>query len=221
MAAGRDRVTRVVVVEDHPLYRDAVVSLVRTLDGFEVVGSHPDAESALAAVAAEKPDVVLLDLVLPGMDGITVLSRLRATDPPPAVLVLTMSEDPPVLAAALRAGAHGYMVKGSEPDDIARALQGVARGQVVFGEQVAAAALSQATGRTPSGPGAAFPGLTVREHDVLDLLARGRSNTDIAATLFLSPKTARNHVSSILGKLGVATRAEAVARARDAGFGAD
>jgi DNA-binding NarL/FixJ family response regulator len=180
-----------------------------------------DGESGLETARVEKPDVVLLDLVLPGMDGVTALSRFRATDPSPAVLVLTMSEDPPVLAAALRAGARGYLVKGSEPDDIARALQGVARGQVVFGEQVAAAALAQAAGRTPSGPGASFPGLTVRELDVLDLLARGRSNADIAATLFLSPKTARNHVSSILGKLGVTTRAEAVARARDAGFGAD
>ncbi len=213
--------TRVVVVEDHPLYRDAVVSLVRGLSGFEVVGSHPDAESALAAAAEERPDVVVLDLALPGMDGITALSRFQSMDPTPSILVLTMSEDPPVLAAALRAGARGYVVKGSEPDDIARALEGVARGQVVFGEQIAMAALAQASGRAPSGPGAAFPGLTAREADVLTLLAQGRSNADIAATLFVSPKTARNHVSSILSKLGTATRAEAVARARDAGFGAE
>lgn len=213
--------TRIVVVEDHPLYRDAVVTLVRGLSGCEVVGSHPDAESALAAVAEEQPDVVVLDLALPGMDGITALSRFQSIDPTPSVLVLTMSEDPPVLAAALRAGARGYVVKGAEPDDIARALEGVARGQVVFGQQVAMAALAQASGRAPSGPAAAFPALTAREVDVLSLLAKGRSNADIAAALFVSPKTARNHVSSILGKLGVTTRAEAVARARDAGFGAE
>jgi DNA-binding NarL/FixJ family response regulator len=213
--------TRVVVVEDHPLYRDAVVSLVRSLPGFEVVGSHADAESALAAAEEERPEVVALDLALPGMDGITALSRFRAMDPEPSVLVLTMSEDPPVLAAALRAGARGYVVKGSEPDDIARALEGVARGQVVFGQQVALAALAQASGRAASGPAAAFPGLTGREIEVLHLLAQGRSNPAIATALFLSPKTARNHVSSILGKLGAATRAEAVARARDAGFGTD
>lgn len=212
--------TRVVVVEDHPLYRDAVVALVRGLSGCEVVGSHSDAESALVAATEERPDVVVLDLALPGMDGITALRRFQSMDPAPSVLVLTMSEDPPVLAAALRAGARGYVVKGSEPDDIARALEGVARGQVVFGQQVALAALAQASGRAPSGPAAAFPGLTAREADVLSLLAQGRSNADIAATLFLSPKTARNHVSSILGKLGAATRAEVVARARDAGFGA-
>ncbi len=211
--------TRVVVVEDHPLYRDAVISLVRGLAGCELVGSHPDAESALVAAAEERPDVVVLDLALPGMDGITALSRYQSMDPAPAVLVLTMSEDPPVLAAALRAGARGYVVKGSEPEDIARALEGVARGQVVFGEHVARAALSQASGRAPSGPAASFPNLTTREADVLSLLAQGKSNADIAATLFVSPKTARNHVSSILGKMGAATRAEAVARARDAGFG--
>jgi DNA-binding NarL/FixJ family response regulator len=213
--------TRVVVVEDHPLYRDAVISLVRGLIGFEVVGSYPNAESALAAAAEERPDVVVLDLALPGMDGITALSRFASLDPSPSVLVLTMSEDPAVLAAALRAGARGYVVKGSEPDDIARALEGVARGQVVFGEQIAMAALAQASGRAPSGPAAAFPNLTAREVDVLTQLARGRSNAEIAAALFLSPKTARNHVSSILGKLGAATRAEAVARARDAGLGAE
>lgn len=221
MAAGNETLTRVVVVEDHPLYRDAVVSLVRGLSGCEVVGSHPDAESALAAAAEERPDVVVLDLALPGMDGITALSRFQSIHPTPSVLVLTMSEDPPVLAAALRAGARGYVVKGAEPDDIARALQGVARGQVVFGQQIAIAALALASGRAPSGPAAAFPGLTAREVDVLSLLAEGRSNADIAAVLFVSPKTARNHVSSILGKLGVTTRAEAVARSRDAGFGAE
>jgi len=215
------RPTRVVVVEDHPLYRDAVVSLVAGLAGFDVVGSYGDADAALAAAAADPPDVVVLDLALPGTDGITAVGLFGRLDPAPAVLVLTMSEDPPVLAAAVRAGARGYVVKGSEPEDIARALEGVARGQVVFGEQVAAAVLSQASGRSHSGPAAAFPGLTARELDVLDLVARGRSNDEIAARLFLSPKTARNHVSSILGKIGAATRAEAVARARDAGFGSD
>ena len=211
--------TRVVVVEDHPLYREAVVTLVSGLEGFEVVGSYGDADAALAAADTDRPDLVVLDLALPGTDGIAALGGFRRVSSEPAVLVLTMSEEPPVLAAAVRAGARGYVVKGSEPEDIARALEGVARGQVVFGEQVAALLLSQASGRSPAGPGAAFPGLTGRELDVLDLIARGRSNDEIAARLFLSPKTARNHVSSILGKIGATTRAEAVARARDAGFG--
>lgn len=209
------------VVEDHPLYREAVVALVDDLTGFTVVGAYGDADAALAAAAAAPPDVVVLDLALPGTDGISALGRFRALAPEPSVLVLTMSEDPPVLAAAVRAGARGYVVKGSEPEDIALAVKAVARGQVVFGSQVASAVLAQASGRSHTGPAAAFPGLTARELDVLDLLSRGRSNHEIAAVLFLSPKTVRNHVSAVLGKIGVTSRAEAVARARDKGFGID
>ena len=212
---------RVLVVEDHPLYRAAVVALVDGLIGFTVVGAYGDAERALAAAATDPPDVVVLDLALPGIDGISALGLFRALDLEPSVLVLTMSEDPPVLAAAVRAGARGYVVKGAEPEDIALALQGVARGQVVFGSQVASAVLAQASGRSRTGPAAAFPGLTTRELDVLDLLARGQSNLEIASVLFLSPKTVRNHVSTVLGKMGVTTRAEAVAKARDKGFGID
>jgi DNA-binding NarL/FixJ family response regulator len=209
------------VVEDHPLYRAAMVSLTDGLAGFEVVGAYGDAESALLAAADDPPQVVVLDLALPGIDGITAIGSFRALVPEPSVLVLTMSEDPPVLAAAVRAGARGYVVKGAEPQDIALALQGVARGQAVFGAQVAAAVLAQASAGSRSGPGAAFPGMSTRELDVLDLVSRGRSNAEIAALLFLSPKTVRNHVSTVLGKLGVATRAEAVARARDLGLGVD
>jgi DNA-binding NarL/FixJ family response regulator len=208
------------VVEDHPLYRAAVVSLTDALPGFTVVGAYGDAESALAAADADPPDVVVLDLALPGIDGVSALGRFRTLSPEPSVLVLTMSEDPPVLVAAVRAGARGYVVKGAEPEDIALALQGVARGQAVFGAQIATAVLDQAARSRPV-PSAAFPGLTLRELDVLDLLARGRSNAEIAAALFLSPKTVRNQVSTVLGKLGVATRAEAVARARDKGLGSD
>jgi DNA-binding NarL/FixJ family response regulator len=212
---------KVLIVEDHPLYRAAVVALVDELAGFEVVGAYGDAEASLVAATEDPPDVVMLDLALPGTDGISALGKIRSLMPEPSVLVLTMSEDPPVLAAAVRAGARGYVVKGSGPEDIARALEGVARGQVVFGAQVASAVLTQTSGRVQAGPGAAFPGLTTREVDVLDLLSRGRSNYEIAAALFVSPKTVSNHVSTVLGKIGVSTRAEAVAKARDKGLGAD
>jgi DNA-binding NarL/FixJ family response regulator len=210
---------RVLVVEDHPLYRAAVVALVDGAAGFAVVGAFGDADTALAAAADDPPDVVVLDLALPGTDGISALGRFSLLTPRPSVLVLTMSEDPAVLAAAVRAGARGYVVKGAEPEDIALALRAVARGQVVFGSQVASAVLAQASRRSPTGPAAAFPGLSTRELDVLDLLSRGRSNHEIASLLFLSPKTVRNHVSAVLGKIGVTTRAEAVAKARDKGFG--
>ena len=207
---------RVLVVEDHPLYRQAVTSLVAGMAGWQVIGSYADAEAAVAQVM--EADLVVLDLGLPGVDGIEATRLFKAANPKVAILVLTMSNETPLLTAAVRAGAQGYLVKGSEPGDIERALRAVARGQVVFGEQVAAAVLAQAGRRTTVAADAVFPMLSGREVEVLDLIAAGRSNAEIAASLFVSPKTAKNHVSSILTKLGC-TRTEAVARARDAGLG--
>ena len=207
---------RVLVVEDHPLYRQAVTSLVEQMDGWHVAGAYPDAESALPF--AEDADLAVLDLGLPGVDGIEATRLFKSANPRIAVLVLTMSEEVPVLTAAVRAGASGYLVKGSEPEDIERALRSVARGQVVFGEQVAAAVLAQTARRSTVAAGAAFPLLSAREVEVLDLIAAGRSNAEIAESLVLSPKTAKNHVSSVLTKLGC-TRSEAIAQARDAGLG--
>ncbi len=208
--------TRVLVVEDHPLYREAVVSLVDGMDGWEVIASHGAAEPAVEQAA--EADLVVLDLGLPGIDGLEAIRQFTAANPDAAVLVLTMSDEPAILAAAVRAGAQGYLVKGSEPDDIERALRSVARGQAIFGEQVAAAVLEQAGRRVPAASGAAFPSLTQREIEVLDLIAAGRTNAEIAESLFVSPKTARNHVSNVLTKLG-GSRAAAIARARDAGLG--
>lgn len=207
---------RVLVVEDHPLYRQAVCALVDGMDGWQVVGAYVEAEAALEHVAAA--DLLVLDLGLPGIDGIEATRRAKAANPALAVVVLTMSEEPAILTAALRAGAQGYLVKGAEPEDIERALRSVARGQVVFGEQIAAAVLAHAGRSSPASAAGAFPELTEREVEVLDLVAAGRSNAEIAAELFVSPKTARNHVSSVLTKLGT-TRAEAIARGRDAGLG--
>lgn len=209
-------VVRVLVVEDHPLYRQAVVSLISGMDGWEVAGAYADAASALGHAGGA--DVVVLDLGLPDMDGITALRAFLEAAPSVRVLVLTMSEEPTALAAAIRAGAHGYLVKGAEPDDIERALRTVVRDQVVFDAALAAAALDTATSRPAAAIDLAFPALTRREVEVLDLVAAGRSNTEIADALVVSQKTARNHVSSILTKLGW-TRAEAIARARDAGLG--
>lgn len=207
---------RVLVVEDHPLYRQAVTSLIDGMGGWHVIGSYADAETALTR--ASEADLVVLDLGLPGVDGIEATGLFKAANPELAILVLTMSDETPLLTAAVRAGASGYLVKGSEPEDIERALHAVARGLVVFGEQVAAAVLAQAGRRMPVAADSAFPTLSAREVEVLDLIAAGRSNAEIAASLVVSPKTAKNHVSSILTKLGC-TRTEAVARARDAGFG--
>ncbi|PWN03231.1 DNA-binding response regulator [Nocardioides silvaticus] len=206
--------TRVLVVEDHPLYRQAVARLVGDIDGWSVVGEFGEAEPAIEK--AVEADLVVLDLGLPGTDGLSAIRLFQRANPDLVVVVLTMSEEATALGAAIRAGARGYLVKGSEPGDIVRALVGVARGQVVFGEQVAAAVLTQASAARVAAP---FPGLTERETEVLDLVAAGRSNAEIADALFLSPKTVRNQVSSILTKLG-GTRSEVIARARDAGLGA-
>lgn len=207
---------RVLLIEDHPLYRRAVSALVDAMAGWQVVGSYAEAESALSdAIAA---DLAIVDLTLPGMDGIEAITRLRSARPELRIVVLTMSDETPLLVAALRVGAQGYLVKGSEPEDIERALRSVARGHVVFDGRVAAAVLDQAGRRTAVATTADFPLLTGREVEVLELIARGRSNSEIARSLFVSPKTVKNHVSNILTKLSC-TRAEAIARARDAGLG--
>lgn len=207
---------RVLLVEDHPLYRQAVVSLVERMEGWQVIGGYADAESALPHAA--EADLVVVDLGLPGIDGIEATRLLRAANPDLAILVLTMSHETPLITAAVRAGARGYLVKGSEPTDIERALRAVASGQAVFGEQVADAVLAQAGRRTTVAADSQFPMLSGREVEVLDLIAAGLSNADIAARLVVSPKTAKNHVSSILTKLGC-TRPAAVAQAREAGLG--
>jgi DNA-binding NarL/FixJ family response regulator len=205
---------RVLVVEDHPLYRRALAQLVTDMD-WALTGAVGSAEEALEEIGSA--DVVLLDLGLPGMDGLTALRHLRGRNPAVAVLVLTMTDDPGVLSAAVRAGAAGYLVKGSEPEDIERALRGVAGGQAVFTGDLATAALAGARGPAETAR-RRFPSLTDRELEVLDLVAAGCGNQQIAATLVLSEKTARNHVSNILTKLGL-TRLQAVAAARDAGLG--
>jgi DNA-binding NarL/FixJ family response regulator len=208
---------RVVVVEDHPLYRQAVVGLVTDL-GWQVVGAFGDLESALPAVP--EADLVVLDLGLPGIEGVDAIRAVRSAGAETRVLVLTMTADPAVLGAAVRAGATGYLVKGAEPDDITRALTGALRGQAVFDQALAASVFERAGHAVPEAAVRAFPNLTDRELEVLELVAAGRSNGEIAQRLMLSEKTARNHVSNILTKLGL-TRSEAIARARDTGLGRD
>jgi DNA-binding NarL/FixJ family response regulator len=207
---------RVVICDDHPVYRQGLRALFAEVEGISVVGEAGDAEEALDVVAASAPDVVVMDLHLPGMSGVEATRRLVADRSGLGVLVLTMFEDDTSLLAALRAGARGYVVKGSDHVEIVAAIQAVARGEVLLGRAVSARlgpALSAPASERP------FPELTEREFAVLEALARGWSTDRIAAAQFLSPKTVRNNVSAILAKLGVATRAEAIVRARDAGVG--
>ena len=209
---------RVVVADDHPVFREGLVMVLRER-GIEVVAGVADGQEALNAAAARNPDVVLMDLAMPGLGGIEATRRLAAGHPAIAVLVLTMSEDDDSLFAALRAGARGYLLKEAAADDIARAVVTVARGETVLGARVSGRVLDAVRGGLLPGAAAPFPRLTEREREVLELVARGYQNARIAHHLGLSEKTVRNHISAILAKLPAATRAEAVALARDEGLG--
>jgi DNA-binding NarL/FixJ family response regulator len=210
---------RVLVVDDHPLFLDGVRAALTGADDLELVGEARDGAGALAAAAEVAPDVVLLDIGLPDTSGIEVARTLLAGRPDVRVLMMTMSDDDQTVVAALRAGARGYVVKGAGRADLLGAVRTVAGGGAVFSPAVADrlgtyfASLSTLPGRD------AFPTLTEREREVLELIARGYDNRRIARELFLSDKTVRNHVSNVLGKLDVESRGEAVIRARNAGLG--
>lgn len=210
-------VITVAVVDDHPLFRRGIISLLETLPDVEVAGAAATSDEALALVAEREPDVVLMDLDLGGESGIDVTRAILRRRPETAVLVLTMLGDDRSLLSALSAGARGYLLKVASPREVERAIHAVAEGQVLFGADVAARAVSfLGRGETPATP---FPELTEREVEVLDLVARGLDNGSIARTLVLTSKTVRNYVYSIVTKLGAPDRSALIVMAREAGFG--
>jgi DNA-binding NarL/FixJ family response regulator len=211
---------RVVVVDDHPLYREGVADALGDADDIDVVGTAADGEAGVAVVDEVRPDVVLMDLRMPGGGGLSATTAIAARHPGTAVVVLTMSnDDDDSVFAALRASARGYLLKESEGADIARAVRAAARSEAVFGPPIADRVLAFFANSRARGAAVPFPELTDREREVLDLVAHGLPNAAIAARLFLSEKTVRNRVSDVLTKLHAASRAEAVALARDAGLG--
>ena len=212
---------RVLVVDDHPTFRRGLTALFDSVEEVELVGEASDGEKALALTAELLPDVVVMDLNMPGINGVEATRRIVAAHPTIAVLVLTMLDEDDSLFAAMRAGARGYVVKGADTEDVLRALASVARGDAVFGPAVASRVLSYLTRPLSARDPLLFPELSDRERQVLMLIARGSTNSEIARALVVSPKTVRNHVSNIFSKLQVSDRAEAVARARSAGLGAD
>ncbi len=215
---GDEEPLRIVVVDDHPVYRDGLALLLGSVPGLAVVGTAADGAAAVDLALDEQPDVVVMDVQMPGLDGIEATRRITSTSPSIGVVVLTMSEDDGTVFAAVRAGARGYLLKGADQEEVVRAITTVAGGGAVFGAALARR-IAEFFTAGPSGPETAFPQLTAREREILDLVAAGRSNAQIAATLYLSPKTVRNNVSNVLTKLQVADRAEAIVRAREAGLG--
>ena len=207
----------VVVVDDHSMVRQGLTTLLAVLDGFEVVGEAAEGTEALALVAELEPDLVVMDLNMPGLDGIEATRRITTDHPGTAVLVLTMFDDDDSLFSALRAGARGYILKGAAREDVQRALVSCARGDAVFGPAIAGRVIRWFS--TSGRDAALFPELTDREREVLELMARGVGNQAIAERLGVAAKTVRNHVSNIFMKLHVADRAEAIARAREQGLG--
>jgi DNA-binding NarL/FixJ family response regulator len=210
---------RVLLADDHPVVRRGLAALLGTLEEFEVVGEAEDGEAAVRETQLTRPDVVLMDVRMPGIDGVEATRRIRRAVPETAVLVLTMYEDDATVFTAMQAGAQGYLLKGAEQEDIADAIRAVSRGQAIFGPGIAARLLEHFADPPPTAAPDLFPELTAREKDVLELLARGRRTAEIATTLHLSPKTVSNNLTTIFAKLEVSDRTAAVIRARERGLG--
>ena len=219
MSADGTGVIRVLVADDHPVVRSGLVGVLTSLGGFDVVAVAADGREAVREAVLHQPDVALMDLQMPGTDGFTAIRELARVAPSVRVCVLTMYSDDDSLFAAMRAGARGYLLKGAEQEEIARAVRAIAAGEVIFGPGIAVRVLNQLTSPAAEPTAAKFSELTARELEILDLLASGTPTAAIARRLDVTAKTVSNHVSNILTKLQVADRTQAALIARQAGLG--
>ncbi|HLO28898.1 MAG TPA: response regulator transcription factor [Anaerolineales bacterium] len=214
---------RVLIADDHALFREGLRALLNTMPDIEVVGEAPDGQAAIAQLKNTEPDVILMDVNMPRVNGIEATRVILDAHPHLGIIMVTMLEDDASVFAAMKAGARGYILKGAHHEDVLQAIRTVAGGQAVFGPAVAARMMrffqNLGIAPKPSAPTDVFPELTSREREVLQLMSQGASNKDIAEKLFISGKTVSNHITNIFSKLQVADRAQAVLRARDAGFG--
>lgn len=213
---------RVLIADDHPVFRYGLRALLLAeATMIEVVGEATTGEQAVTLAVQALPDVILMDVNMPRLNGIEATRRILEATPQVGILMLTMFEDDESVFAAMRAGARGYLLKGVEGDETIRAITGVSKGEAIFSPAIARRLIGyfgSPPRHQPSDPAYLFPQLTEREREILTLIAQGYTNPAIAERLVLSPKTVRNHVSTIFSKLQVAGRAEAIIRARDAGL---
>ncbi len=208
----------ILIADDHALFRSGLRSLLASVPDTDVVGEASTGQDAIAQAEALQPDVVLMDIQMPGLNGIDATRRIVATSPHIGVIIVTMFEDDDSVFAAMRAGARGYVLKGADQEEMLRTIRAVARGEALFGPAIAARLMTYFSTPRPTVSPQVFPELTDREREVLQLIAAGHNNEVIAHRLVLSPKTVRNHVSNIFNKLQVADRAQAIVLAREAGL---
>jgi DNA-binding NarL/FixJ family response regulator len=213
---------RVLVADDHPVFRRGMRAILGAEPNTELIGEATDGEEAVERALELRPDVILMDLNMPKVSGIEATRRILETSPNTAILMLTMFEDDKSIFAAMRAGAHGYVLKGADGAETLRAIHAVASGEAIFSPTITRRLTEyfNTTGGYPKTTAKqAFPNLTEREHEILSLIAEGYTNTAIASRLYLSPKTVRNYVSNIFTKLEVSDRSQAIVQAREAGLG--
>jgi DNA-binding NarL/FixJ family response regulator len=209
---------RILIADDHPLFRHGIHEFLNLAPELEVVGEATTGEEAITQAEALHPDVILMDVNMPGLNGIEATRRILNDLPHIRILVVTMFEDEGTIFAAMRAGARGYILKDAEKENILRAIQAVSNGEAIFSPTIATRLIDFFATEASTLPKEIFPSLTEREREILQLIARGKSNAEIARELSLSPKTVYNYVSNILSKLQVADRAQAIIRAREAGL---
>jgi DNA-binding NarL/FixJ family response regulator len=209
----------VLMADDHVLFRDGLRALLSAAPDLELVGEASTGEDAIALAARLQPDVILMDLKLPGITGIEATREILRESPHVGVLMVTMFDEESVIFAAMRAGARGYLLKGATHAEMLRAIRAIGAGEAIFSPAIARRLMEFFAQLRPATSPLVFPELSEREREILDLIAQGRKNHEIASQLVLSPHTVRNYVSNIISKLQVADRAHAILRAREAGLG--
>jgi DNA-binding NarL/FixJ family response regulator len=209
---------RILIADDHTLFRDGLRALIASASDAELVGEAANGEEAIALAASLQPDLIIMDLQMPIINGIDATRRIVNASPHVGILVVTMFDDDHSVFAAMQAGARGYILKGTNHTEMLRAIRAVASGEAIFSPAIAVRLMDYFGNLRPKAPRQIFPELTEREREILKLIAEGYKNPEIAAQLVLSPKTVRNNITNILSKLQVADRAEAILRAREAGL---